>query len=253
MASTRQSANSAQAPFRPSGLSLIKREFSTGTWQQAEMFMPTNITHYRFHRFAALKILDANASKTTNELIILQHLASASPAMGTKHVTELLDHFEHHGPNGVHLCLVFEAMGPSANTMVEELPCFNPARFGMKIRYPLWMAKSILRQALEALTFLHKNGICHGDFQPGNILFKIKDLSTVSENALQQDSTFKYGATSPPIKRLDGKVDKWAPSYLAVGQPLASYVDLNREFTVKLSDFGGGKWIPETSVCHCSF
>src|SRR6267378_655915 len=79
-----------------------------------------------------------STSETSNELMILQRLAAATSTK-VKPVTELLDKFDHEGPNGVHLCLVFEPMGPSVNSMVEELPCFNPFYGHMKIRYPFWM------------------------------------------------------------------------------------------------------------------
>lgn len=85
-----------------------------------------------------------------------------------QHITQLLAEFEYCGPNGLHKCLVFETMGPTVNTMVEELPQFKPRVWGMKIRYPTRVAKSILRQSLKSLAFLHEHGIAHGDFQPGN-------------------------------------------------------------------------------------
>lgn len=195
---------------------------------------------HRFHRYVALKILVASISKSSNELTILRHLAQAAAPIGAKHVTELLDEFEHEGPNGVHICLVFELMGPSVNSMVEELPWFKPHRYGVKIRYPLWMGKRILKQSLQGLAFLHQNGIAHGDFQPGNMLFPLKDLTNVSDDKLQQNKNYQYGAISPPVERLDGKVDKWAPKYLAVPQPLADYANISHDFIIKLSDMGGG-------------
>lgn len=199
--------------------------------------------NFRHNRFTALKILDAEASKESKELQILQSLTRLAPVNAGQYVTLPLDHFQHQGPNGVHLCLVFDPMGPSANSMVEELPCFKPRMIDMDIRYPTWMAKSLSRQALQGLAVLHANDIIHGDFQPGNILFTLKDLSNVSENELGQDSDYEYGSISP-VERLDGKVDKWAPKYLAVPQPLDKYTNIGQDFAVKLSDFGGGEHTP---------
>ena len=130
----------------------------------------------------------------------------------------------------------------SVSSMVEELPWFKPFRYGMNARYPLWMAKRILKQSLQGLEFLHQNGIAHGDFQPGNMLFTLKDLPRVSHDKLNQDQNYKYGAISPSVERVDGKADKWAPEYLAVPQPLADYADISRNFSVKLSDMGGGQY-----------
>ncbi|PWY62197.1 kinase-like protein [Aspergillus eucalypticola CBS 122712] len=191
-------------------------------------------------RYVALKILVSHQTGSTTELDILRHITKAAPIEAAGHITGLLDEFEHSGPNCVHKCLVFEPMGPSVKrSMVEELPQFKPRMFGMKVRYPPWMAKSILKQSLEALAFLHRNDIAHGDFQPGNILFTLKDLNSMPEEVLQQEENVEAESISPPVQRLDGKQDKWAPRYLCVAQPLSPFTHYAEGFKVKLSDMGG--------------
>ncbi|KOS37634.1 hypothetical protein ACN38_g11564 [Penicillium nordicum] len=189
--------------------------------------------------YVALKILVSEISGSTTELRILRHIIEVAPVEGTRYITRLLGEFEHRGPNGVHKCLVFEPMGPSVNTMVEELPQFKPRRRGMKIRYPLQMAKSILKQSLQALVFLHENGIAHGDFQPGNILFTLNDIDSTPEDLLRQEEDVQSRSISPPVQRLDGKQDGWAPRYLCVAQPLVPFTCYAEGFKVKLSDMGG--------------
>ncbi|KAJ5458844.1 hypothetical protein N7530_010788 [Penicillium desertorum] len=156
-------------------------------------------------------------SGSTTELRTLRHITEVAPVEGNRYITRLLDEFEHRGPNGVHKCLVFEPMGPSVNTMVEELPQFKPRRREMKIRYPLRMAKSILKQSLQALAFLHENGIAHGDFQPGNILFTLNNIDSTPGDLLRQEEDVQARSISPPIQRLDGRKDKWAPRCAATG------------------------------------
>ncbi|KAJ5543324.1 hypothetical protein N7461_009327 [Penicillium sp. DV-2018c] len=190
-------------------------------------------------RYVALKILVSNISESTTELRILRHIIERAPEEGTRYITRLLDEFEHRGPNGLHKCLVLEPMGPSVNTMVEELPQFNPRRREMKIRYPLQMAKSILKQSLLALAFLHQNGIAHGDFQLGNILFSLNDIDSTPEELLLQKEDVQARSISPPIQRMDGKQDKWAPQYLCVAQSLVPFTSYTEGFKVKLSDMGG--------------
>lgn len=180
-------------------------------------------------------------SESTTELQILHHITKAAPAEASRHVTQLLGEFEHRGPNGVHRCLVFEPMGPSVNTMVEELPQFKPRMRDMKIRYPLQMAKSILKQSLQALAFLHENGIAHGDFQPGNILFTLDDVDSTPEDVLRQEEDVQDELNFSLVQRLDGKQDKWAPRYLCVAQPLVPSTCYAEGFKVKLSDMGGGQ------------
>lgn len=125
--------------------------------------------------------------------------------------------------------------------MVEELPHFKPRRFGMTIRYPAKMAKGILHQSLQALAFLHRNGIAHGDFQPGNMLFAVDNIDSMSEDLLRQKEDERAKLISPPVRRLDGKEDKWAPRYLCIAQPLAPWTPYAEGFKIKLSDMGGGE------------
>jgi non-specific serine/threonine protein kinase len=194
-----------------------------------------------------LKILVAETTESSEELQILHHLANITPRDGAQHIIELLAEFEHHGPNGTHKCLVFEPMGPSVNSMVEELPQFKPRMWGMKIRYPPRMAKNILKQSLQGLAFLHRNDIAHGDFQPGNMLFSLTNINEYEEDVLRQEENVESRSISPPVERLDGKQDKWAPRYLCIAQPLASFASPVDDFRIKLSDMGGGKCYRDTS------
>lgn len=188
--------------------------------------------------YVAMKILVSEISESTNESQILRRLIDAAPE-GRKYITQLISEFKHRGPNGVHKCLIFEPMGPTVNTMVEELPQFKPRMWGMTVRYPYWMAKSILKQSLQALAFLHENGIAHGDFHPGNMLFALSDIDSKPEDELRQKEDVEAELVSPPVQRLDGKQDKWAPRYLCVAQPLVYPPDYANGFEIKLSDMGG--------------
>lgn len=125
--------------------------------------------------------------------------------------------------------------------MVYELPQFKPRKYGMKIRYPPQIAKRILLQSLQGLSFLHENGVAHGDFQPGNILFSVQSIDFLDETSLRQEENVQAKSISPPVERLDGKQDKWAPHYLCLAQPLAPYASVSENLQVKLSDMGAGK------------
>jgi serine/threonine protein kinase len=201
----------------------------------------------RIGKPVALKVLAARESPATAELSILEHLARVAPThAGSKHVITFLDSFRHTGPNGTHLCLVFEVLGATTASMVLELPSNKPLRRGHRPRYAMWMAKRILRHTLLGLSFLHQNNIVHGDVQPGNLLF-VPNLASVEVDKLQQDPS--QNGVSTPVKRLDGKLDKWAPRYLLADAPLTEFVDLGPGLTVKLSDMGAGKFRRYFS-CH---
>ncbi len=134
--------------------------------------------------------------------------------------------------------------------MVEELPQFKPRTRGMKIRYPIQTTKAIIKQSLQALAFLHENNITHGDFQPGNILFALDNIDNVPEDALRQEEDVQTRSISPPVQRLDGKQDQWAPRYLCIAQPLVQYTPYTRDCKIKLSDMGGGEYL---LWCHLTF
>ena len=72
---------------------------------------------------------------------------------GKKHVLQLLDHFRHEGPNGVHLCLVLELLGPSI---------FSKAESYSSNRLPGDIAWEASKQIVHGLTYIHALGIVHG-------------------------------------------------------------------------------------------
>ncbi|KAL1962324.1 hypothetical protein VTN77DRAFT_9815 [Rasamsonia byssochlamydoides] len=208
------------------------------------------------HSYVAIKILAASETCTPDEVVILNTLSQSTlQHPGKQRLVELLDSFEHQGPNGTHLCLVFEVMGPSVATIADRLPAnILLSGTGQQSSFPMWMAKSILRQVLLGIDFLHLNNIAHGDLQPGNLLFSVRDLSSATEEELSQIQ--KENTLSEPVRKLDGKVDLWAPRYLALNQPLTDYVDFGPKFVIKISDIGGGFFIsdpPATSVIPLGF
>jgi non-specific serine/threonine protein kinase len=180
--------------------------------------------------------MDAKASATSTELSILDYLSNLRDP-NAQHIMELLGTFHHEGPNGKHLCMVFKPMGSTAASLVEELPENQPKMYGKRQRYPKWVAKRILLHALRGLAFLHQNGVVHGDVQPGNLLFSINNLDSVEEEELRQDET----SGTVPLERVDGKIDRWAPTNLYLKQSLHDRVQVDSTLHVKLSGLGAGK------------
>lgn len=191
----------------------------------------------------------SKAASSATELSILEKVSSlVSVDPNSQHVTVLLDEFQHEGPNGKHQCLVFEVMGATAASLVEELPENKPKMYGKVSRYPKWVAKKILLHSLRALAFLHRNGIVHGDMQPGNMLFSVQDIHTVEEDEIKQDEQ----TTAIPLQRLDRKIDKWAPKNLFLQQSLHDRVKLTPELLVKLSDLGSCEYFQLSTLMVCS-
>ncbi|KAL4762388.1 kinase-like domain-containing protein [Aspergillus foveolatus] len=73
------------------------------------------------------------------------------------------------GPNGTHQCFVYEVAASGLGNIshvVDDVDAF---------------LRKLTRQAAEAMSVLHRHNICHGDFRPSNILFRVNGLDGKSE------------------------------------------------------------------------
>lgn len=155
----------------------------------------------------------------------------------------MLEQFRLEGPNGTHQCLVFEPMAATMNTIIERIREFST--LGDR-KYPLQLLRSIVKQVLLGLDYLHSHKIVHGDLQPGNLLFAAKDLNEVAENCLTQ--RVEKGKTVRKMAGKDGEHSQCIPKYICFTKKLSQYVDISGWRTlVKLSDLGACKFT--TTAC----
>ncbi|KAK0121689.1 hypothetical protein ONS95_009974 [Cadophora gregata] len=179
----------------------------------------------------AVKITRADAQKASKkELRMCRKLENADRSPGDSsaeiRVVNLLDSFKHTGPNGVHRCFVFEPMGPSVQEMLEVLP---PSSSYVVV-------KSVLKQVLLGLHFLHSNEIAHGDLNPGNILCSLRKFTEHDKGVLLEQPA--ESIISAPVRRKDGQGHGGSPKCLYIAQPLIQMVDHTANLNVKLSDLG---------------
>ncbi|KAL8501272.1 hypothetical protein ACS0TY_020717 [Phlomoides rotata] len=114
--------------------------------------------------YVALKVQKSAQHYTEaamDEITILKQIAEGDPE-DEKCVVKLLDHFKHSGPNGQHVCMVFEYLGDNLLTLIK----YSDYR-GL----PLHMVKEICFHILVGLDYLHRQlSIIHTDMKPENIL-----------------------------------------------------------------------------------
>ena len=115
-------------------------------------------------REVALKVQKSAKNYTEaayDEVTILGEIKSGGGA-GRLCTLTLLDNFEHKGPNGTHVCFVFEVLGENLLSLIK--------RFGYR-GVPMTAVREIARQVLLALDYLHGElSIIHTDLKPENVL-----------------------------------------------------------------------------------
>ena len=107
-------------------------------------------------RNVTIKIVVASKSdEASREVAILRALKErGDPAHpGHKHVAHLIDSFYHEGPNGRHLCVVLGLLGSKISFFTQDDP---------KKRLDGDLTRSISRQILLAVDYLHSAGVAHG-------------------------------------------------------------------------------------------
>lgn len=135
-------------------------------------------------KHVALKVVRSAAHYTEtaiDEIKLLSRIVKANPSNpGRKHVVSLLDSFEHKGPNGVHVCMVFEVLGENLLGLIKR---WNHRGI------PMPLVKQITKQVLLGLDYMHREcGIIHTDLKPENVLIEIGDVEQIVKTYVKDDS-----------------------------------------------------------------
>ncbi|XP_068600077.1 LOW QUALITY PROTEIN: SRSF protein kinase 1a [Brachionichthys hirsutus] len=143
-------------------------------------------------RFVAMKVVKSAEHYTetaVDEIKLLRSVRNSDPNDPNREmVVQLLDDFKISGVNGTHVCMVFEVLG------------HHLLKWIIKSNYqglPLPCVKSILRQVLQGLDYLHtKCQIIHTDIKPENILMSV-DEPYVRKLAAEATEWQRAGAPPP--------------------------------------------------------
>ncbi|XP_047451345.1 SRSF protein kinase 2-like [Mugil cephalus] len=158
--------------------------------------------------FVAMKVVKSAQHYTEtalDEIKLLRCVRESDPADPNKDmVVQLIDDFKISGVNGIHVCMVFEVLG------------HHLLKWIIKSNYqglPLPCVKSIIRQVLQGLDYLHtKCKIIHTDIKPENILMCVDDVF-VRRMAMEATEWQKAGAPPP-----SGSAVSTAPQLKPVGK-----------------------------------
>lgn len=127
------------------------------------MKIQKSASHYREAAYDEIELLRCIRTATMSEAYCKER-SSAAPNPNTGVVT-LLDQFEHNGPHGKHVCMVFEMLGENLLKVIK-----NYDYRGISIP----VVQNLTRQVCRGLDFLHRHcGIIHTDLKPENILIAI--------------------------------------------------------------------------------
>ncbi|RYH10479.1 hypothetical protein EON65_39455, partial [archaeon] len=135
--------------------------------------------NYREAGLDEIELLKCVTNAVTDTVVRGEYVASFDP-----HVVRLYDSFDHNGPNGKHLCMVFEMLGENLLKVIK--------RYNYR-GIPIPIVKAFTRQMCQGLDFLHRHcSIIHTDLKPENVLIsaplrnidcdRIKDL--IAEKAV---------------------------------------------------------------------
>lgn len=114
------------------------------------------LTRGSLHQWVALKIMTAAMTETSRELRWYDALGAWRPdSPYSKYVVRLLDHFIIEGPNGAHLALAFELMGPNVRSIVKT-------EYHDRADVDPTTILKMTEQVLKALEFIHQTGFAHG-------------------------------------------------------------------------------------------
>ncbi|KAH8100428.1 kinase-like protein [Cristinia sonorae] len=188
----------------------------------------------KFNRHVALKVVKSAPRYTEtalDEIKLLQRLitsntppsndpnAPPSPALthpGRSHVISFLDHFRHKGPNGTHVCMVFEVLGENLLGLIKR---------HQNKGVPMHLCKQIAKQILLGLDYMHRCcGVIHTDLKPENVLICIDDVETIiqAELAAQSASPTRLVGVPPSRGRGGNQTPRSESVFITGSQPLPS-------------------------------
>ncbi|QRV78159.1 Serine/threonine-protein kinase [Ceratobasidium sp. AG-Ba] len=189
------------------------------------------VRDFESNSYAALKIMTRKATLRleageSDEAGMLEKVASADPThIGKRHLVEHYNTFNITTPEGSHQCIVMEVLGAGVDELMRQA----------EYRLPIGLVKTIIRQVLLGLDYLHTScGIVHTDVKFNNLLLLLDDPPSAVAQTI----------VASPSKAYRGVPSLGPSPYIIESQPIISpldSLDLDR-VTIKIADLGEAQW-----------
>ncbi|TFY54726.1 hypothetical protein EVJ58_g8687 [Rhodofomes roseus] len=149
-------------------------------------------------RHSALKVVKSAgryAETARDEIKLLSQVRDETPDHpGREFVVSFLDSFQHPGPEGVHVCIVFEPLGENLLALIER---------HKKTGVPPALVRVIAKQILLGLEYLHDEcDLVHTDIKPENIMISIPDVEAHIQAELSTSPSPTSRKVGVPLKQL---------------------------------------------------
>ncbi|KZT06277.1 kinase-like protein [Laetiporus sulphureus 93-53] len=149
-------------------------------------------------RHSALKVVKSAgryAETARDEIKLLKQVREETPEHpGRDQVVSFLDSFNHPGPEGIHVCMVFEPLGENLLALIER---------HRKTGVAPALVKVIARQVLLGLEYLHDEcDLVHTDIKPENIMIAIPDVELHIQAELSRSPSPTCRKVGVPRKQL---------------------------------------------------
>eukprot|EP00392_Amoebophrya_sp_AT5.2_P004223 g4231.t1 len=199
----------------------------------------------------AMKICKSKASvseQAKDEIALLRCIAGDGTNLpqeeleGKKFCMPLRHHFWHTGPNGKHMCLIFDLLGENLLALVKYTNYKG---------IPMSWVRKISKQVLQACAHLAKVGVIHTDIKLENVCVHRHDLAHVHEEAYAVLHALKAAEKQyieAELKRKQaqaGDVNKTPPLKLSKSQKKRMNAKKKKQFgeVVDLEKVGSGQML----------